>query len=228
MKKILYIFILSALIASGAFVAYDYFSQEPSISNGNIDSDGLGLSTTTGQFIDLGNGIIAEILENQTATSTLEKLNMATLERAVTAKEGSVQTLFDTNKKKIEDIVTSLKKNPDNFDKWIELGIYRKLIEDYVGAEESWKNASTLRPNSALPLSNLGNLYGYYIKNNEIAERYYLASIKTEPESGFWYYQAFLFYKEVMNDSAKAKNIIAEGVKNNPYDEDLENILNSL
>jgi lipoprotein NlpI len=228
MTKILYIFILLALISSGAFLTYEYFYSETLIPGESLLEGDVSLSTTTGQLIDLGNGIVAEILENQTSTSTLAKLNMATLERGIVEKEGGVRELFEANKKKIEEIVSSLKQNPDNFDKWIELGLYRKMTEDYVGAEESWKNASVLRPKNALPLSNLGNLYGYYLKDSEIAEGYYLASIKAEPESGFWYYQTFLFYKEVLGDSIKAKNIISEGVKNNPYDEDLKNILNSL
>lgn len=229
MKKTTYIIIISAVIGSVAFLAYKFTYPEVVVpAEIALENNSEIVASSTGEFINLGNGIVAEVLDFKASTSTLAKLNMATLDKTIVPPKNAVAEIFKRDEATIKKIVASIKEKPDSFDNWIELGTYRKIIEDYTGAKEAWENASILSPNNALPLSNLGNLYGYYLKDSITAEKYYLASIKAEPNSGFWYYQTFLFYKEAMNDMVKAKNIIAEGAKNNPNDTDLEAILNSL
>ncbi len=179
----------------------------------------------TGDTIEIAPGVFAELVETQSSTSTLPI--PPSLERKIVFPEETLDVVREKTTTEINKFVGILKKDPTNFESWIDLGIYRKLIEDYEGAKEAWQFASILRPNSALPVSNLGNLYGYYLKDKTKAEEYYLNSLTIEPNVGFWYYQAYVFYREVMQDESKAREIIERGVKNNPGDEDLKNILNS-
>ena len=129
---------------------------------------------------------------------------------------------------RIKNLIANLKEDPLSFENWNDLALEKEGIDDLKGAEEIWIYTSALSPKDPLSFSNLGNLYGYYLKDNIKAEENYLKSIELEKGNGFWYYQTFMFYKDVLKDAVKAKAIIAEGVKNNPSDEDLKNILKSL
>lgn len=219
MKKIIYLIVFVIIIGLISFGFYQYFYSE---------AEDAEISADSPDMLNLGEGIVAEMVDSVVSTSTLAKLNMATLDREIKLSVNMLPEVFKTNDAKIKTLISDLKAKPENFSAWIDLGAYRKIIGDYAGAKEALENALIIRPNNAVALSNLGNLYGYYIKDAVKAEEYYLASIKAEPTPGFWYYQAFFFYKEVMNDAVKAKNIVAEGVKNNPYDSDLNNLLKSL
>ena len=226
MKKVLYILILSAFIASVSLLAYEYLYPEETVEI--IENESEITTSSTEGIINLGGGVMVEMIDSVVSTTTLAKLNMTTLDRPIVDPRNVSLESFKKNEASVSAIISSLKEKPESFDQWMELGTYRKIFVDYTGAKEAWENALILKPKNPLALSNLGNLYGYYIKDNVKAEEYYLASIKSDPTSGFWYYQAFLFYTEVMNDKVSAKNIVSEGLKNNPNDLELENILNSL
>lgn len=228
MKKIAYIIIISAVIGSVSFLAYKYMYLGGEDVVKKVSENDTEVTASTTVPIDLGEGIVAGMIDAEVSSTTLAKLNMATLDKSIVQPKNAVPEMFKKTETSIKGFIAKLREKPGDFGGWLDLGTYRKMIEDYIGAKEAWENAAILAPKNALPLSNIGSLYGYYLKNNVKAEEYYLASIRVEPSSGFWYYQAFNFYREVMNDPIKAKNIIEEGLKNNPYDEDLKTILNSL
>ena len=50
---------------------------------------------------------------------------------------------------KIQDLSSQLKKDSDNLENWLVLGIYRKIIGDYEGAKEVWEYASAIRPQNS-------------------------------------------------------------------------------
>jgi len=215
MKKTIYAVVALIILALALWGVFVYFNPEEE-------------KTTPNESANLGEGVVAEMIDSQVSTSTLAKLNMGTLDRQIVAPDNAADQMFEKNEAIIKDLVSGLRTKPEVFSDWNDLGTYRKIIGDYVGAKEAWENAAILRPKSALPLGNLGNLYGYYVKDSAKAEEYYLAAIKIEPTPGFWYYQTYFFYKEAMNDSIKAKNIVTEGVKANPLDADLKALLKSL
>jgi len=136
----------------------------------------------------------------------------------------------DTNTvNKIKEISEALKDNPDLYSYWLDLGIYRKTIDDYEGTKEAWEYASKIRPNSSLPLNNLGDLYAFYIKDNIKAEQYFLKAIDIDPSSIYSYYRTYEFYLDVINDKEKAKQILEEGIRQNPDTSgDLQKLLNNL
>ncbi len=178
--------------------------------------------------IEIAPGIFAELLEENVSTSTINGLDFSVLEKKPVFPDGFPAELKEKRTSDINLMVEKIRDNNSNFDAWIDLGIYFKSIDDYDSTRICFENASLVRPQSALPVSNLGNLYGYYLKDKVKAEKYYLQSLEIEPNVGFWYYQAFMFYREVMEDESTAKTIIEKGIANNPSDEELKNILNSL
>ncbi|MEI6296797.1 MAG: hypothetical protein WCO84_04105 [bacterium] len=183
-------------------------------------------SLKPGQKVEIAPGVFGEIVA--IPTTTQPSIPTPALNRPIVFLEGSLPEFDSKIEADINKVIALLKKNPSSFDNWIQLGVYRKSIDDYEGAKEAWEYASLLSPTDPLPYSNLGNLYGYYLKDNARAEVNYMLSIKNGMNNGFWYYQTYLFYKEVIKDIVKAKNILEDGVKNNPSDEDLKNILKSL
>ncbi|TSD02992.1 MAG: hypothetical protein Athens071416_383 [Parcubacteria group bacterium Athens0714_16] len=128
-------------------------------------------------------------------------------------------------KKNITFLSNELKINSGNFDSWIGLGSYRKTAGDYEGAKLAWEYASILRPRFSLSFLNLGNLFGYYLKDSKKAETNFLKAIEVEPTHTYSYISTANFYTEILNDKNKAISILEEGIKNNPNNPDLKLVL---
>jgi len=130
---------------------------------------------------------------------------------------------------KIKDISSQLKKDSDNLENWLVLGIYRKMINDYEGAILAWEYASAIRPQDSTPLNNLGDLYAYYIKDEIKAEEYFLRAIKIDPSNMYLYFKITDFYRDFNKDMNKARAILEKGIATNPStSSDLKNLLETL
>ncbi|MEI6843266.1 MAG: hypothetical protein WCK48_02045 [bacterium] len=141
------------------------------------------------------------------------------LTRAVQFTTELTPEVKDLIVKKIADLQSSLKTNPANLSGWIDLGLYQKTAGDYAGAVESWKYATKIVPESFVAYGNLGNLYGYYLKDNALAEIYYKEAIQKGPTQSYLYTQLAQMYLDTFGDTAKAKATIEEGltkIPNNP------------
>ncbi len=130
--------------------------------------------------------------------------------------------------KKINSIVASLKKNSNSVQDWIDLGVYRKIAGDYVGASEAWEYVSVLSPQNSLSFRDLGDLYGYYLKEPKKAEKNFLQAIKNNPSQIEYYFKTVAFYVNVMKDIPKARDIVNQGIKSNPSAKELKTLLSSI
>jgi len=129
----------------------------------------------------------------------------------------------------IDSAVEALKKDNYYFNGWINLGLFRKAVGDYEGTKEAWEYASAIMPQDALSFSNLGVLYGYYLKDNKKAEENYLKAIENEPLNGYYYNQLYEFYRDVLEDKTKIRQILEKAVKNKTGDyQDFQKILDDL
>ncbi len=127
---------------------------------------------------------------------------------------------------RIGEISLELKKNPELFDHWLELGRLRKIIGDYEGVRQAWEYASLLLPSNHVSFNNLGELYGYYLKDWAKAEANYKKAVLNGPDQIYIYRNFADFYRFVLNDPEKAKALLEEGIKANPgASEDLQNLL---
>lgn len=133
--------------------------------------------------------------------------------------------LDENTKKIIIDKVLGLQNNLKNDSKdlasWLELGIYQKMAGDYEGAIISWKYVSSVSTSDFISLGNLGDLYGYYIKDKKLSEEYYKKAIKNAPTQVYLYTQLSGVYKDVFKDISKASAILDEGLKAVPGDQTL-------
>lgn len=189
------------------------------------------------------------VLDENKTTSTLENTNVDKKIGEITLKEGKSYEYVGADKelikntpipdlnrkiptgvsedikKNITSLSNSLKINSGDFDSWIGLGSYRKTTGDYEGAKLAWEYANILRPRFSLSFLNLGNLFGYYLKDLKKAESNFLKAIEVEPTETYSYVVLANFYVEVLNDKNKAIAIIKEGIKNNQKVEELKQIL---
>lgn len=130
---------------------------------------------------------------------------------------------------KIEEISSALKENNKLFSHWLDLGIYRKIIEDFEGAKEAWIYASALQPDDARPYNNLADLAIYYVHDNQAGEHYLLKAIEKSPDQLYYYNAAFEFYYYVLKDEHRAKAMLEQGIAKNPNaSKPLQDLLNSI
>ena len=159
----------------------------------------------------------------------IEKAEMPDLNRPVkfsaTISEISKQSYL----KKIEELSTALKEDKELISHWLDLASYHRMAGDYDGAEKIWKYVTVIRPLAYAAYFNLGDLYGFYIKDNIEAEKYFLKALDVEPGSISGYLTVSDFYNEVYTEKAgQAKKILQDGLKQKPNDINLKDALEKL
>ncbi len=129
--------------------------------------------------------------------------------------------------KKIAEISAILRENSDAFNSWVDLGIERKTTGDYEGARDAWEYASAIRPHNSLSFGNLGDLYGYYLRDPQKAEQRFLTAVKNDPTLTYLFIQTADFYIWVLGDRPKAIAFLKQSVKDNPGSQELKKVLES-
>ncbi|PCI29101.1 hypothetical protein COB55_02825 [Candidatus Wolfebacteria bacterium] len=122
---------------------------------------------------------------------------------------------------RIESLQKTLKKNPNIFQAWTELGSQYILLKEYSQAILVLEFAGEIRPTSAIPASNLAFMYGYYLHEEDNAVQNYLRAIELEPGSDFNYIRLFEFYRDT-DQMEQARRIILGGLEINPDSETLQ------
>ena len=138
------------------------------------------------------------------------------LDRPIVVTANLSESIKENSLKHIKALIEDLKKNPDLYSSWLELGIYRKIIGDYEGAIHAWQYASLLRPNNAVAYGNLANIYIFELSNYKKGEQYLLKAISLAPNQVIYYEQAYEFYRFIVKDTDKARRILEDGVSANP------------
>jgi len=234
MKKIL--FIIFVLIVFGGLGFYFYKKLSPKTQNGvTVGQSNSSSSQTAGNSVNIGGvtiqgegdmkGVKIEpvaITNNKpTVNISLPNLNK---EIKITADMNEEAKRIATDK--IQDLSSHLKKDNDNLENWLVLGVYRKTIGDYEGAKEVWEYASAIRPQNSISFNNLGELYAYQLKDNVKAEENYKKAIENDPSAIYIYRNFFDFYRYFAKDTAKARAILEQGIAANPStSSDLKNLL---
>ncbi len=152
------------------------------------------------------------------------KKQMPDLDREIIIKEKLSEESENRAITEIKTISGKLKKDYDNREDWLNLGIWRKTIGDYEGAREAWEFVTLIRPNDPVAFHNLGDLYAQYIIDFSKAENNYLAAIARAPETTFYYVKLYEFYRYFVRKPDSAENILIQGIKAT-NDPDLKTIL---
>lgn len=138
--------------------------------------------------------------------------------------------LNDATKKlateKLRQTVVYIKQEYDLLGAWYDLGAYRKLIGDYEGAAEAWTFATLIRPKDYIGYHNLGDLYGFYIKDYPKSEENYFKSIQNNPQNVQAYLDLATIYQFAYKEKAnQVESVLSQGLRDNPNSVRLQSAL---
>lgn len=114
---------------------------------------------------------------------------------------------------KIEKTSAELKKNPRLVNEWLNLAIYRKMINDYEGARDIWEFLVAVNPKDVVSYSNLGSLYAFFLKNPQKAEENFMKAVNAGSGDVSLYRNFYEFYRYVMKDDVRAKQILRDAIE---------------
>jgi len=121
-------------------------------------------------------------------------------------------TLNDLNKQ-----YQKLEEGDHIYIRWINIGILKKRLGDYRGAEEAWQNAISYNPDQSLAFGNLADLYLFDLKEIEKAEEYYKKVLSMRTDHYNYYLGLVTLYRYEMPDKAHLiEEIMLEGAEKNP------------
>lgn len=123
---------------------------------------------------------------------------------------------------RIREHAAAVKTDPGYFFGWIQVGIFKKTIGDFIGARDAWEYAGVIQPKNSLSFANLGELYWRYLRDYEQAEKNLKISIEHKPEDT----QTHVTLAELYHYSLKEKydladDVLLDGLKANPGNETL-------
>lgn len=205
--------ILSALVLLWAYIALDKRS--------NSGAQPLNIATTTDtNTVKTGEASVSGNVSG-TGSYTIEQVDGSGVPQPIPDLNRPVRPLGSATvtteaivraTEKILPLQAELKKDPSNFSAWMNLALYQKMAGDYQGAVITWQYAGKLSPADYISVGNLGNLYGYFLKDNVKAESYFKLAISKAPTQASTYIQLAEFYWDVLKDLNKARNIVDQGL----------------
>lgn len=131
--------------------------------------------------------------------------------------EGSARTQAVAN---LTGLTESLSKEPENFNGWLLLGVYRNLLGDYQGAREAWEYVTKRYPQDWQAFSNLGSLFSTHLANYPLAESNLKKSIALKKDNPETYRALYAVYK-AQGKMSDAGAILEEGIRAVPNALDL-------
>ncbi|MES2088045.1 MAG: tetratricopeptide repeat protein [Patescibacteria group bacterium] len=122
----------------------------------------------------------------------------------------------------ITTLTNDLKKDSTDESKWLNLGIFRKMIGDYPAALEIFTYVSMAWPTDYIPFNNMADLYQFYLKNYSLAEKNWLQVIALKPDYPDAYENLYVVYRDFYKEKQSlALPTLLKGLENNPKSIDL-------
>ena len=128
---------------------------------------------------------------------------------------------------KIKEISDLIREDYNVTYPWYDLGSYRRVIGDFEGAAEAWNFVPLIRPKDFVAYHNLGDLYGFYVKDYPKSEENYLKSIQNNPQNIQAYLDLATIYGVYKEKSDRTESILLQGLKANPGNAGLQSALDS-
>lgn len=208
------------VIAGVAFVFFRSHREGPMSGTGTttpISGDGVDIQTTG------GNATVTEVPVGPAQSAPA----IPSLDRPVTFSGSSLPPEAQTAvKAQIAEVVATLKKDPTKLDYWLQLGIDRKMAGDYEGAAEAWAYVHAVAPNDEISVADLADLYANFVKDYPKAETYYKKAIANDPRNIDNYRNLYTLYTySYKTGTTAAHDILEQGLKANPGNQDLTNLL---
>lgn len=117
-------------------------------------------------------------------------------------------------KQTIDSVSEKLKTNPYSFDLWVQLGVARRTIGDYKGAEEAYNYALLIRPKSFIARSNLADVVDFDYKDYPRAEKLYREMLEVYSSRLDTYRKLYELYRyRYTQKQDLADDVLLEGLK---------------
>ncbi len=116
--------------------------------------------------------------------------------------------------KNVAALADVLDADPANYEAWLDLAIYYRMVNNHEGAVEIWEYLRKLYPDAALASRNLGEHYFHYAKDYKKAETYYEESMRKSPGLETNYTDMYEMYKYAYKqDTTAAIDILKRGIE---------------
>lgn len=125
---------------------------------------------------------------------------------------------------RFESIQKTLDQDPNNFDALLQLGMIKKYIGDYKGAEAAWVKVGEITPKNSTSFGNLADLYANFLKDYDKAIIAYQTAITNslnEVKNILFYRNFHDFYLNYLNDKQTAEQVLLEGIESNSGNSEL-------
>ena len=219
-------FIALSVGALGVFIYRD-LNKTPTIPTTETQGNVVATTTTTAPKIDLGvvestGDYKIEIIDSA------PKVKPPKLERPIVFPPSFSANTRSVMQRNIDGSIAALKRDAGDINAWLNLAIYRKMLNDYKGAEEIWIYLTKILKEPSYVYANLGDLYGYFLKNPAKAEVYFKDAIHLEPGNIEYHAQFAYFYLDVLKDGAKALALVQDGYLKNKTRPDFRKLLEQI
>lgn len=228
-KTVIISLIILAFVGAAGFFIYKDFSGARRQGEGNEVS---GEAENTNN-LENRIGQLEQSEQNNSAviggeSQTVPKEKIPDLDSPIEIKTAFSEDMQKETTEKINALSNSLKKDYDSLDEWLELGLLRKLIGDFHGARDAWEFAATIRPKDAVSRHNLGFIYWQNLQDYKKSEENYLKAIENNSRDIGAYIDLSNVYYFSLKDTARAKDILEKGLKDNPGNEELKQAMRDI
>lgn len=156
-----------------------------------------------------------------TGKYTVEVLPMAfsdaapeypSLDRPLVFGQGYPEEARKIMSDKMNATIAALKKDPNQYNEWLNLGIFRNGINDWEGARQIWEFLTVANPSQPAPFANLANLYAFSLKDPVRAEANLKKAIEKGPLEMSVYRLGYEFYRFVRKRDDLARDMLNQGI----------------
>lgn len=208
-SKIFYLFFILIIISgiTGWFIYKDLSQRSPTSSNTTTPGVVAGNQSSLPDNID----------------ELIPDLDKEIVFKVDLPEDYKQQIILD-----IEDVRSRLRKDYNDLQDWLQLGLLFKVTEDYERVQECWEFGALIRPYDSIVFHNLGDLYHLYLPDFPRSEENYFKAIENDPGIVMYYQKLHELYtysyekKEYLAD-----DVLIEGLKNNPNNPLLQYLLDS-
>ena len=214
-QKALAVLVLLLALGGVGYVGYkDFYKKSVAPETKTTTTGGIGVTTGT------NDDVTVKPLPIFTPNPSVPK---PSLERAISFANSSMppeaQAIMRT---KITEAIIAIKADPNSFEAWNNLALYRKAIGDHEGARLVWEYLNTMSPDNFISFVNLGDLYHFYLKNYSKSEANFLQAIKNGPVEMNTYLGLHELYKlSYRKETTRAADILKQGLAKAPKSIDL-------
>lgn len=214
MKKIL--IILFGLVLAGATAVTLYVDYgRPQGKNGIVDAKPEVATSSSEKPSDKP---IVEIVES---VDVAPKYKGQDLDYLGSSKELSIypKEFVEAQRVKLASIIKLTQESPKDETNWIDVGLVKKVFNNYVGARDAWEYAKLLNPKASMSYYNLGKLYSGYLGDNKKAEANFLAALDLNAGVSDVYLALAEFYRDFYKEKHdQVDDVLLEGLNVTPLD----------